>query len=323
MSKCIGCGVELQNVDKNKDGYVENLEFLICERCFTIKNYGQNKVVSKSNTDYMKILKGIKDDDIVIYVSSLLTLNLDYIRQFKNVILVLTKRDILPKSIKDSKIISYVKARYENISDVVVVSAYTRYNLDVLYNKLLKFNHKKIYFVGITNSGKSTLINSLVESYNKVTSNITTSNYPATTLDIVDVRIGKLKIKDTPGMLIDNSIVNYLDNNGIKKINSKKEIKPITFQIKGKGAIIWDEYIRIEYETIESSMTFYVSNFLNVDGISLHNPRLASYDYKCYDVPDNSDIVIEDMGFIKVTNKTKIKVYVKDDIYVYIRDKLI
>ena len=323
MSKCIGCGVELQADDKNKDGYVDDINHAICERCFIIKNYGQNKITNKTNVDYMSILNNIKDNDIVVYVSSLLTMNLDYLSKFKNVILVLTKRDVLPKSIKDKKIINYIKERYTNIQDVVIVSAYKKYNLDVLYNKLKKDKGKKIYFVGITNSGKSTLINEMIKSYNGYKGNITMSNYPSTTLGVVDEMIGELQIKDTPGIVIDNSIINYMDNKGIKKINSKKEIKPITLQIQGNGAILIDEYFRIEYETKLSSMTIYMSHNLNISNISLNNPRLKDCDYLEYDIGDNKDLVIEDMGFIKFTNKTKIKVFYKDKVYMYIRDKLI
>ena len=106
MNKCIGCGIKLQNIDESMDGYVSNNDHRLCCRCFKIKNYGQNKDVILGNDDYLKILNSISDDDLVVYVSSLLTLNLDYVKQFKNVVLVLTKRDIMPKSIKDEKIIN-------------------------------------------------------------------------------------------------------------------------------------------------------------------------------------------------------------------------
>ena len=119
MSKCVGCGVLLQNIDRNKDGYVSSLEHKICERCFVIKNYGQNKVISKTNVDYMEKLDKIKEDDLVVYVSSLLTLNLDLINKFKNVILVLTKRDILPKSVKNEKIIKRFNGYGTNVCECI------------------------------------------------------------------------------------------------------------------------------------------------------------------------------------------------------------
>lgn len=323
MSKCIGCGVELQNDDPNKDGYVDNLDYVLCERCFIIKNYGQNKVVKKSNVDYMKIIDNIRDNDVIVYVSSLLTLNLDYIDKFKNVILVLTKRDLLPKSIKDGKIINYIKKRYSNVQDIIVVSAYKKLNLDQLYNKLNAYKDKDIYFVGITNSGKSTLINEMIKSYNGYKGDITMSNYPSTTLGVLDVNIGDINVKDTPGIVIENSIINYLDNKNIKKVNSKKEIKPITMQIEGRGAVLIDELIRLEYETENASMTFYVSNNLKVDGISMKNPRLAEQYIRKYVIEDNQDLVIEDIGFVKFTKMTIIKVCCNKDIYMYVRDKLV
>ena len=323
MSKCLGCGVELQNTNPEKDGYVSDINMNICQRCFIIKNYGQNKVINKTNTDYIRIIDNIRDNDIVVYVSSLLTLNMDFIDKFKNVIVVLTKRDILPKSVKDNKIIKYIKDRYNNVVDTVVVSAYKKYNLDELYNKLKKYNNRNIYFVGITNSGKSTLINEMIKSYNGVNGNITTSNYPSTTLDVLDIKVGDLTIKDTPGIVIDNSIVNYLDNKYIKKINSKSEIKPITIQIKGSGAILIDEFIRIEYNTDISSMTLYISNNLKVSNINLNNPRLKDKGICEYMLSNNQDLVIEDIGFIKFTNKVNIKVCAYDQIYMYVRDNLI
>lgn len=324
MSKCIGCGIELQDKDKYKDGYVEDKSFNLCLRCFTIKNYGQNKEVKKCNIDYMKIFDTITDNDIVVYVSSLLTLNLDYLDRFKNVILVLTKRDILPKSIKDGKIINYVKKKYNNIKDIVIVSAFKKYNIDQLYNILNNYRDKSIYFVGITNSGKSTLINEMIKSYNGKLGDITTSNFPSTTLDILDVSIGALHIKDTPGIVIEDSIINYLDNKGIKKINSKKEIKPITFQVEGEGAILVDnDLLRLEYETDKSSITFYVSNNLIVESISMKNPRLLDKYIRRYVIDNNQDLVIEDVGFIKFTKKTIVKISSNKDINMYVRDKLI
>lgn len=319
-NRCVGCGVILQNTDINKEGYVSSKDFSLCERCFRIKYYNENKRVNNRNINFFD---KINNNDYVVYVSSLLTINLKYIDRFKNVILVLTKRDIIPKSFKDNKIISYIRDHY-NINDIIIVSANRKYNLDVLYNRLSKIEkNKKIYFVGSTNSGKSTLINSLSYSYGNKDGLITTSAFPNTTMDILKVKINDLVIYDTPGIVNDNSIINVLDNRELKTINSKKEIKPITFQISGSGSIIVSDLFRLDYETDVSSLTFYMSNNIDIKRISLKNELFSKSKEKYFNNVNNKDIVIEDIGYIMVTNSSNIVIRYNSVIDISIRDNLV
>ena len=163
----------------------------------------------------------------------------------------------------------------------------------------------------------------MIKSYNGVDGEITMSSFPSTTLSTIDVNIGELDVIDTPGIVCEDSVINYLDLKGIKKLNSKKEIKPITFQIKGNGSILLDDICRIDYDTNISSMTFYVSNSLKVDKISLNNPRMLDYNTKDINILKDNDLVIEDVGFIKFTNSVRACVYYKDSINLRIRDNLI
>ena len=70
--KCLGCGIELQCEDKNKEGFVpeEKLltqENLLCQRCYKIKNYGQNLANNFSSEDYKKeVLQSVKKSDIIL-----------------------------------------------------------------------------------------------------------------------------------------------------------------------------------------------------------------------------------------------------------------
>ena len=76
MTKCKGCGITLQNKDKNGLGYVEDINSDICRRCFRLSHYGEYKTVSLDNSDYKKIIKSIPDDSLVVYICDILSLDI-------------------------------------------------------------------------------------------------------------------------------------------------------------------------------------------------------------------------------------------------------
>ena len=322
MNKCIGCGSILQDTDKNKDGYVLDINDKLCQRCFRIRYYNEYKNTIRDNNDYLKILDSINNDDLVVYVTSLLDIRLDYIDSFKNVIVVLTKRDILPKSVKDEKLIKYIKSRY-NPLEVIVVSSVKNYNIDYLFDILRQYKKKNIYVVGTTNGGKSTLINKLIKNYSDNDVAITSSMYPSTTLYKIEINILGLNIIDTPGLINKGSIFNYIDNNLLKKITIKKEIKPKTYQLNGNGSVLIEDLIRLDYDTKGTSMTIYVNNLVNIRFLGKDNNKLL--DGKCnkFSLDNNKDIVISDLCFIKFTKNVDLNIYSNYDVLIYERDNLI
>lgn len=311
--KCMGCG----NILKD-----DELEHNICNRCFRLKHYGEYHVTNKDNSDYLKIINNIDSNDLVIYVTSLLNLTIMDLSKFKNVIVVLTKRDILPKSVKDNKIIDYVKNHY-NFKDIEVISSIKNYNLDNLISKIEKYNKKKVYLIGNTNSGKSTLLNKLIENYSESDINITTSMYPSTTLDTIEVKINDIEFIDTPGIIDNGSVINYIDYKMLKKITPKKEVKPRTYQIKGKGSLVIEDLVRIDYETNDNSMTIYIANSVNIIRVGEANPRLKNLPKREFNLENDKDIVITDLCFIKFVKGLKVKIYANNNINVYERDNLI
>lgn len=311
--KCMGCG----NILKD-----DELEHNICNRCFRLKHYGEYHVTNKDNSDYLKIINNIDSDDLVIYVTSLLNLTIMDLSKFKNVIVVLTKRDILPKSVKDNKIIDYVKNHY-NFKDIEVISSIKNYNLDNLISKIEKYNKKKVYLIGNTNSGKSTLLNKLIENYSESDIDITTSMYPSTTLDTIEVKINDIEFIDTPGIIDNGSVINYIDSKMLKKITPKKEVKPRTYQIKGKGSLVIEDLVRIDYETNDNSMTIYIANSVNILRVGEGNPRLKDLPKREFNLKNDKDIVITDLCFVKFVKGLKVKIYANNNINVYERDNLI
>ena len=152
MSKkkyCLGCGVLLQDENITQEGYVTSLENNICQRCFRMKNYGEYQVVAKSNEEYIEILKSVgKTKDLVLHIVDLVNLDKDIhnIREYlpNKMILVLNKRDALPKSVKDEKIIDYIKSLDVDYEDIVIISANKNYNLDLLMKKIVISGSSKL-----------------------------------------------------------------------------------------------------------------------------------------------------------------------------------
>lgn len=310
--KCLGCGNLLDdNYDKD-----------LCERCFRLKYYGEYQVTNKSNIDYFKILDSISENDLVLYITSIFNINLEYLKKFKNVIIVITKKDILPKSIKDLKIINYIKKHYGEY-DIEVISSVKNYNLDNLMDKIKKYNKNKVYLVGNTNSGKSTLLNKMIINYSDNNPSITTSIYPSTTLDVINVNIDNITFIDTPGIIDEGSIINYIDNNTLKVITPKKEIKPRTYQINGKGSLIIENMIRLDYEVEIGSMTIYISNAVNIVRVGFNNNKLHELGKREFNLEKRKDIVITDLCFIKLIGLVKVQIYANSNIKIYERDNLI
>ncbi len=328
--KCLGCGVVLQNENILNLGYTPNLENDYCMRCFKVKNYGEIENIAKNPEDYENILKEVSETkDLILYIVDILNIreNLDDIYKFltNDIILVLNKRDVLPKSVKDEKIISYLEERY-NFKDYVIVSSINNYNLDLLYKKIMKYKKTNdVYLVGETNAGKSSLVNKMISNYSENIPNLTTSNVPETTLNEIKVKINKnLNLIDTPGLVDEGNIIYHLSTKYYKILNSRKEIKPRTYQISKNQSLLIGDFLRIDYiEGDRNSFTLYIPNGIPVKKVSIKNDNLKEVSYNLYETKFHEDFIIYGLGFIKIVLNTKIGVYLDKDIKTFIRKNLI
>lgn len=324
MNKCLGCGVILQYDNPNIEGYTSKLDSKYCERCFKIKNYGEYKSVIKDNNTFLNILKDINPNSLVLLVTDIFNLpeNFDFINNIKNPILfVLTKRDILPKSIYEERLLEYMNNYKLNILDKIIVSSNNNYGLDELIEKIKKYKtNNSVYVVGYTNAGKSTLINKLIYNYSNNLPTITTSLLPSTTLNSIEIKFDdELTLIDTPGILEENSIDNFIDVKMLKKITPKNTIKPITYQVNKKLFIYIDNLVKLELEN--NNITIFVSNNLNVE--RLFKNKESDLETKVKEVLPNTDLVISGLGFIKFTKKETIKVSVLKGVKIYTRKSFI
>lgn len=315
INTCAGCGKSVDIVES------------LCERCFKLKHYGQFEHEQIDENLFEDIINKVNNHDLVLYLIDTLNFYVDnnLLKQLKtktNVVLVLTKGDVLPRSVKFSKIITKIKEQYD--SPAMVISSHKKLHLDHLYKLIMK--HPKTYLIGTANAGKSTLINQLLASYGetKTNANLTVSNYPGTTLGEVSIALSKEHVLiDTPGIVNDGDISYYLDSEMNKLLNTKKEIKPINFQIIRPTSVIVEDFLRIDTKTA-NSLTFFMSNNLKIKRINYDtNKSNLDLTKKTLDVPANSDIIILGLGFINVKKTGVFEIYVPEKIEVKVRSELI
>ena len=282
---CFGCGVRLQTENPHERGYVPqnvlaNNGPVLCQRCFKIQHYAEDKnseVFDKEG--FLKILDKAKEENaIIVYVVDLFSFEASFIPEINerlanmDVILVANKRDILPRSVDDEKLKAYVLKRAEdvniNVVDIGVTSASKNYNIDSFMHALMSLrNNGNVYFVGSASAGKSSLINTLLKNYSNETSNfITTSPYPGTTINVIEIPIDDVSyIYDTPGLTVYNSMLNAVDKNVINLITPKTEIKPKTYQLESKQSLLLGGLAYIDFvEGPRSNFTVYASNMVQI-----------------------------------------------------------
>ena len=307
MTKCLGCGALMQCEDKNKEGYTRSLDNKFCERCFQIKHYNKYSFIDADGKRFLENVKEIeKTGDLVLLVTDFL--NLDNISKFKiknPVILVITKRDIMPKSFYEERFLNSIKCDL-NVVGKILVSAKNNYNLDALLEMINKYKRSKnVYVAGFTNAGKSSLINKFLKNYGNKAEEITTSILPSTTIDLNYISImDDLVLIDTPGLIDEGSIYNLVSGDELGRIIPRREIRPIIYQIKSLQTVVIDKYASLYLD--DNNITIYMSNDLQIN--RFYKERVI-YNFKYYDIDvlEGSDLVIKGLGFIRFKKSGKVR----------------
>lgn len=291
IKKCIGCGLSLQSEDKNAPGYIIDLKKDYCMRCFRLKNYGEVNL-NESINEYGIINKVNKGEGVAFFLIDYLNISEYTLNIFKKIklkkVLVISKVDVLRRDMKFKKITKWLENEYKINDDILFLSTNNNYGVNSIFNYLEKNNYKCAYIMGITNAGKSTLINKILKN-NNINKEIVTSNKPNTTLDFIKFKINDYVIIDTPGFTyinMSNKIIN-------------KEIKPITYNlIKATTIVINDKY-SLFFES-PTSVTLYLND------VSTLKRKYVSIVGGLLNILDNQDIVIPGIGFINVKKSCKV-----------------
>ena len=91
---------------------------------------------------------------------------------------------------------------------------------------------------------------------------ITTSHFPGTTLDMIEIPLNDGRaIYDTPGIINHHQMAHYIDPSELKYITPKKEIKPKVYQLNAEQTLFIGGLARFDFiKGNRSSFTIYVDN---------------------------------------------------------------
>lgn len=201
MRTCKGCGIEIQKADPQKPGFVPEKVFdqaEVCQRCYRLVHYGDIQPSLLDKSSYQKAVKEALDQadtvflvlDIIDFESSLHP-DFDKLLRRKHTIGVLTKIDLLPPITTPKEALAWAKKRLPYPDSFAAVSGKKGWGID----ELSELRGKVTAVVGTTNSGKSTLVNKLV---NDATPTISVAF--GTTLSNLSFTDSKGVIIDTPGL---------------------------------------------------------------------------------------------------------------------------
>ncbi len=287
--KCAGCGIELQFEDEKKEGYVPEEKFimegdLLCQRCFKIKNYGKNSVNNFKSEDYSKeVLKSVKKSDIILPIFDIIDFEgsfseeiLDYLRDYRSIVLV-NKTDLLPGFVHPAEIADWIKDRLaeEDIvpENIAFISAKNKYGINGIIRKIKNiFPNKKVKatVLGVSNAGKSSVINLLLGK-NK----ITTSKYSGTTLKSINNKIPdtNITITDTPGLIPKEKRLSDMISveTGLKLVPAG-EISRKTFKLGDGQIFMFDAFCRIKVKENEIED--------ETEGENIYKPMFSAYSSK-------------------------------------------
>lgn len=322
MKKCAGCGCVLQTLNPDQNGFTTKIENDYCQSCFRLQHYGDTSQVDQALLEAKQIENLISNQTQTLYLwvidlFHLVESNIKNIQQIVShnpVILVLTKRELYPLTYSQEKILEnladLIDLKAIQVVDILVLSHYSTQGKEALIESVLnamrEFDCQQTYVIGKTNVGKSTLLNQLKESELV----LTTSEIPSTTQDLISVQSKIPNLYDTPGLLDDHNLYQWLDIKTVKKLQPKK-IKPQTFQLTNESALYLKGYGYFIFNGDKYSVTGYFPDA--VECVKVSPARVAQQFEKGNTLLDGdlvkqvvslsrvkSEIVLHQLGFMVV-----------------------
>lgn len=248
VMRCYHCGEVLQSKKVSEKGYIDNKflvapnaekEVLYCLSCYEkMKAINTGMLERDADDEILTILNdAVATDAVILWVVDLFsfngTLNPDVINKIKNlkVVVIGTKLDLFPRSVKKEKLINFINERFEEAgltpTAVTLIGNTDEINVEDLLGKLsdIRAGHD-VYLIGTAECGKTTLINKMLKSYkNKSRRMIKTETYPGTSVQLLEIPFSNsASLYEVPGFSLVTSALGKVEKDIVKMISPKKEI---------------------------------------------------------------------------------------------------
>jgi 30S ribosome assembly GTPase len=289
--RCEGCGTGLQMEDPNAIGYIPEAALakipVICQRCYRIKHYNEMSSITLNQDDFLRMLGSIGSKKaLVIHIVDIFDFEGSLIGGLQRfignnpVLLVVNKIDLLPKVSNWNRIRNWVQRQVKEnglkVAETVLVSAKNSQGFDRLIEAVGEHREgRDVYVVGATNVGKSSMINRLIHDHSDLESELTVSQYPGTTLDLVEIPLEDGRsIIDTPGIVYRHRMTELLPKRYIKSVLPDKPIKPMVYQLNEGQTLFFGAMARFDFlKGNRQSFTCYMSK-----GVNIHRTKLERAD---------------------------------------------
>lgn len=364
--RCIGCGAVIQSTNPQAPGYTPQSAIkkgmanneLYCQRCFRLRHYNEIAPVSLTDDDFLHLLGQIRNANaLIVYVVDIFDFNgslIPGLHRFVGnnpILLVGNKEDLLPRSLRRPKLRDWIRQQANQAGlrpvETVLVSAKKNHEIDDLLDTIEKHRQgRDVYVVGVTNVGKSTLINQIIKQRTGVKDLITTSRFPGTTLDEIEIPLDDgRQLVDTPGIIHPHQMAHVLSARDLKIVAPQKEIKPRTYQLEPAQTLFIGGVARFDFE--KGPRSGFVAYFEN--NLKIHRTKLANADHfyakhrgdlltpptadeltafpplvrEEFHVDTKSDIVFEGLGWVSVPGHVTVAAWVPKGVAALVRKAMI
>ncbi|GAF17956.1 GTP-binding protein YqeH [Bacillus sp. JCM 19046] len=362
---CSGCGIQIQTEDPDKIGFAPpsalKREAVICKRCFRLKHYNEIQSVSIEDDEFMEMFQSLhKKDALIVKIVDIVDIYGSWISSVQRfagknpVLLVANKIDLLPKSTNRGKLRNWMKktASEEGLKplDVLVMSTVSNEGVEQVMNQIDTLRKgKDVYIVGCTNVGKSSFINRILKLHGHQGDQlITTSHFPGTTLNLIDIPLEDGRsLVDTPGLMNRHQAAHRLKKKSLKEITPNKELKPTVYQLKAEQTLFLGGLARLDFVSGKpASFIAYVANSLRIHRTKLENaaqlykdhagellappyvsegeeiPQLKKHTFKVSAEP--TDVVFSGLGWITIQGDgMTIEAHVPEEVAVSTRPSIL